>query len=230
MCSTSDIKPNRFLKTFLPSLIQRELRGRLRIWLAWITASLLAFWISVDPRLTGVLWILAGASLRMWASGCIEKESRLSQGGPFQWCRNPLYVGSLLITWGVFISQKMYFAGGVAVLFSLTVYHPLILAEEKVLLIKFGPAYEAYRNHVSRYIPSIRTLNTFLFNRAIKSEPDGHAESKPHTRMLGFDKNTFYRNRGWEPALVAIGIILTMWAIHETKDFSLRHLALLSFH
>src|SRR5512138_487723 len=40
---------------------------------------------------------VAGALLRVWAAGHIEKGKVLTQGGPYGFTRNPLYLGSFFM-------------------------------------------------------------------------------------------------------------------------------------
>ena len=74
----------------------------------------------------------------------------LVQGGVFAHCRNPMYLGNLLIVAGVavmFNSAPMYF---IALPFFIFAYFAIIAAEENFLRAKFGAPYEDYCNRVSR--------------------------------------------------------------------------------
>jgi len=185
-------------------ILHRELRGRLRVWLGWATAPVFLWALHRAPSLLGVLCVLTGSSLRMWASGCIEKESRLSIGGPFQYMRNPLYMGSLMMTLGFFLTQDFYIAGVLFTAFSLFVYHPLILEEEKVLDQKFPGVFQAYRGTVPRYLPRpTKHLD-------ITQLPEG-------CRVQGFQYETFVRNKGIEPFLVASSMLIGLWLIYLIK-------------
>src|ERR1700733_11921811 len=59
------------------------------------------------------LWIggvvaAAGALLRIWAAGHIEKGKSLARGGPYAFTRNPLYLGSLVMATGVMLAGQSY--------------------------------------------------------------------------------------------------------------------------
>lgn len=188
----------------------RELRGKLRIYITWVAAPFILYMIWRAPHPIGMVSIMAGAGLRAWASGAIEKESRLSQGGPFSFSRNPLYVGSLLITFGVLATQEWYIAGIAAVLFSAFVYHPLILREEIVLREKFNPDFDDYVSRVSRY---------FSFPLFFKSFFQTNTETNNlKRRVSGFDFSTFKKNKGFEPLIVGCGTIVGIFCIYLLKQ------------
>lgn len=191
---------------------KRELRGKLRIYITWVAGPFLIYFIHSRPQPLGILCIAAGAGLRAWASGAIEKESRLSQGGPFRFSRNPLYMGSLLITLGVFLSQGWALFGGLAIAFSLLVYHPLILSEEKVLALKFPGEFESYCARVGRYVVSPSQWISQMASTSSSGTSEGD-----RVRMGGFHSDLFKKNRGWEPLIVGSGLILGIALIFELK-------------
>lgn len=193
---------------------KRELRGKLRIYITWVAGPFLVYFIHTPPRFSGVLLIAAGAMLRAWASGAIEKESRLSQGGPFRFSRNPLYMGSLLITLGVFFTQGWAILGAFAVAGSLLVYHPLILSEEKVLVLKFPGEFESYCARVGRYVLSPAQMLAFF---AAKSPSENTGTEGRLVRVGGFNFELFRKNRGIEPLIVGSGLIVGVWLIYELK-------------
>ena len=184
---------NRFIEVF-----RRELRGRLRIWLGWGALIVLIPFIWRDPTIEGVLLIFFGASIRVWASGYIEKESRLCTDGPFRFSRNPLYLGSLLMTVGAFVSQRFFVGAFVALVASLLVYRPLILAEEAVLREKFGREFEDYCARTGRFL-GFPSIGKSFFS--------------------GFSFKLFRKNSGWEPITVASFMVVSLLVVHELKEY-----------
>jgi len=113
-------------------------------------------------RITGLLSILLGQVIRVSARGYKAEHSQnshaLIEGGPYQVVRNPMYLGILLIGFGVVL---MFFNWWVVLLFLLIFaarYLPLILREEQKLRSMFPGTYEAYCQRVSRIFPRLNTL------------------------------------------------------------------------
>lgn len=93
-----------------------------------------------------------GVFLRALASGQITKNEQLATGGPYAYCRNPLYLGSIIIAIGFAIaSRDVWVAVAIAGLFTV-IYVPVILGEETFLRGKFS-AYEGYARRVPRLLP-----------------------------------------------------------------------------
>ncbi|GHC58838.1 methyltransferase family protein [Neogemmobacter tilapiae] len=75
--------------------------------------------------------------------------------GYFGLCRNPLYVGNLLIYLGCFLyhgNAIVILAGGLTFLL---IYSAIVAAEEHFLRAKFGKDYDAYAARVPRWLPLI---------------------------------------------------------------------------
>lgn len=50
----------------------------------------------------GLLPLACGVALRLWASGHLDKNApALTTSGPYRWVRNPLYLGTLLLSLGL---------------------------------------------------------------------------------------------------------------------------------
>lgn len=79
--------------------------------------------------------------------------------GLFNHCRNPLYLGNILMLLGVgVLSNSLIFTAIVMPLFML-IYQAIVLAEENFLRGKFGPAFDEYCKKVNRWIPSLKGLS-----------------------------------------------------------------------
>lgn len=87
---------------------------------------------------------------------------KLVTGGMFAHCRNPLYVGNLLILAGLFVIHNhplVYVLGG---LFYLTAYYAIVSAEEAYLRNKFGGDFDLYCAEVPRWTIRWQGLVTTL--------------------------------------------------------------------
>lgn len=125
--------------------------------------SLASDWL-VD--LAGLALILAGQTLRVLTIGYeyIRRGGRkgqvyaegLVQGGVFAHCRNPLYLGNILMAVGflVLIGHGGLIALGVPLV--ILVYMAIVAAEEDYLARQFGDGYADYRRRVNRWLPRWR--------------------------------------------------------------------------
>ena len=128
--------------------------------------------------LFGIALILAGQILRVITIGYeyIRRGGRdgqvyaegLVQGGVFAHCRNPLYLGNILMASGflVVLGQGWLIAVGVPLV--VFIYIAIVAAEEDYLSRQFGDQYAAYRERVNRWLPKWKgfsaSVATMRFN------------------------------------------------------------------
>lgn len=88
--------------------------------------------------------------------------------GIFRHCRNPLYVGNILMLLGVgILANSVFYVAFMMPLFSF-IYQAIVLAEEDFLRKKFGSGFDNYCKDVNRWWPSLQgignTLRSMEFN------------------------------------------------------------------
>lgn len=104
----------------------------------------------------GLAYIIRGGK-----DGQVYAEELVTQG-IFNHCRNPLYVGNIMMLVGVGILSNSIFYLVVLIPLFLLIYHAIVLAEEKFLRAKFGSSFELYCKKVNRWLPDLKGLsNTF---------------------------------------------------------------------
>jgi protein-S-isoprenylcysteine O-methyltransferase Ste14 len=134
-----------------------------------------SLWMGGSIAVTGVL-------LRLWAAGHIEKGKVLTQGGPYAFTRNPLYLGSFLMALGIIFAGQSYWLLLPFGLFFLICYLPVMKAEEKELLNGYGARFIEYSNLVPIFFPHFRkaslSCSTFMWSRAIRN--------REHHTIAGF--------------------------------------------
>jgi hypothetical protein len=88
--------------------------------------------------------------------------------GIFNHCRNPLYVGNILMLLGVGILANSLVYTIIVMPMFLFIYQAIVLAEENFLRGKFGASFDAYCKRVNRWVPDLRgigkTLSGMSFN------------------------------------------------------------------
>lgn len=72
--------------------------------------------------------------------------------GIFRHCRNPLYVGNILMLLGVGILANSLIYVGIVMPVFLFIYQAIVLAEENFLRNKFGAQFDAYCSRVNRWL------------------------------------------------------------------------------
>ncbi|MGB8479907.1 MAG: methyltransferase [Acidobacteriaceae bacterium] len=137
-------------------------------WL-WLAGTLAA--LGVLPVATSTLAVIAAATfalslaalVRTWAaaylgSGVVQDRElhseRVVADGPYRYVRNPLYLGTWLLT--AALSILMPPGGALFALVTVTVLIVAwVLAEEQKLTMERGDVYTAYLNQVPRFVPAI---------------------------------------------------------------------------
>ncbi len=88
--------------------------------------------------------------------------------GIFAHCRNPLYVGNILMIAGVGVLSNSLLYVIIMIPFFLFIWQAIVLAEENFLRNKFGEQFNNYCVRVNRWIPNPRgigkTFNGMRFN------------------------------------------------------------------
>jgi protein-S-isoprenylcysteine O-methyltransferase Ste14 len=112
----------------------------------------------------GATATLAAAALRTWAAAYMRSsvvhdprvhDSRLVADGPYRHVRNPLYVGTILMAFGVGFAASR--SGFVVLVLAITFFqYRLTLREERALTATQGESYRRYLGAVPRMLPSLR--------------------------------------------------------------------------
>ena len=138
--------------------------------------------IFAKPNLSGVIvgivLIILGEGIRIWAAGHLQKNEVLTVTGPYAYVKNPLYIGSILITTGFCIlADNIYLLAMATFLFCFH-YIPYKKRVEGDRLRKiFGSQFEDYDQKVPDYIPSWTPYssekNPWRFGNFIENSEEG---------------------------------------------------------
>jgi protein-S-isoprenylcysteine O-methyltransferase Ste14 len=117
--------------------------------------------VTAEPTLwlfvPGLLLVVAGQSLRLWATGHLVKTDELTTAGPYGHLRHPLYAGALLMGTG-FLLMAGPRAAAVVLPLGLVFYFGYYLSykdgvESERLETLYGDAFRAYRDAVPALVP-----------------------------------------------------------------------------
>jgi hypothetical protein len=132
------------------------MRKKIRRIPLYIGAILLIFFAKpgMPGLLIGMFLIFLGESIRIWAAGHLQKNEMLTVSGPYSYVKNPLYIGSILITAGFCIlADNIYLLAAASFMFCFH-YIPYKKKVEGDRLKKiFGSQYEDYDEKVPEYLP-----------------------------------------------------------------------------
>ncbi len=104
--------------------------------------------------LLSLVLTLPGLWLRAYAAGYVRKNAELTTTGPYAYVRNPLYLGSLLLTLGFGIASGRWPLLLLLAAVFLTIYLPTIKGEERYLRAHFT-SFPAYAAQVPALLPRL---------------------------------------------------------------------------
>ena len=122
----------------------------------FIGAFLLLLFAKPEPMGMGVgmILIMMGEAIRIWAAGHLQKNELLTVTGPYAYVKNPLYIGTILITAGFCIFADNIYMLAAATFALCFHYIPYKKKVEGDRLKKiFGSQYVDYDEKVPEYVP-----------------------------------------------------------------------------
>lgn len=137
----------------------------------------------------GFLFALAGQFVRVGTIGMayivrggrnhqVHAESLVTEGA-YAHCRNPMYLGNLLLLFGLALASNSQLFAAVALPLVGLMYVAIVAAEEDFLGERFGPRYVEYRQRTPRWLPRLRGLGAtfraarFDWRRVLRAEYSG---------------------------------------------------------
>lgn len=119
---------------------------------------------TIATLLIGAVFVIIGELFRFWGVAYAGSETRttdrvggtyLVTQGPFAYVRNPLYVGNILMYFGIAVMSNSLFPylQIFALVYFTFQYYYIILEEEGYLKEKFKEKYDDYFAKVSRFFP-----------------------------------------------------------------------------
>lgn len=105
----------------------------------------------------GIPIYFSGLALRIWAQQHLhyrlQVQTQLTTSGPYQFVRNPIYIGNILICLALTILSELLWLVPITFLWCATVYSLVICYEEAGLLNGYGLPYRKYMSEVPRWFP-----------------------------------------------------------------------------
>jgi protein-S-isoprenylcysteine O-methyltransferase Ste14 len=129
-----------------------------RIFPAYVLTVLLSLPVRI---FIGVSLMAAGGALGLTATRAFRRaktnvepwkpSSALVTDDIFQWLRNPMYVGVILLLAGFAVMLASNWTLVMTIVFALVIHFGVVKREERYLEAKFGDLYRSYKRRVPRY-------------------------------------------------------------------------------
>ena len=149
------------------------------------------------PRsiLFGALVGIAGLLLRALAAGHLHKQEVLTVSGPYAYTRNPLYLGSAILTLGAASATHSWISGLLLLGYFALFYSIVMRREEQELRFHHGPSFEEYAHAVPLFVPRLAPANL------------------PGSREGAFSFAQYKKNREYRAAVGFLLLLLVLLAI-----------------
>jgi protein-S-isoprenylcysteine O-methyltransferase Ste14 len=125
--------------------------------------------ISLVLAAVGTLLALAGVAVSIWAIATtirqrvildaghfVKEEHPLVTGGAYALVRNPMYLGIILLWFGIAVAYQSGVAFTLAAVYVVPALSFYIREEEQMMLSEFGAPFEEYMGRVGRLVPRLR--------------------------------------------------------------------------
>jgi protein-S-isoprenylcysteine O-methyltransferase Ste14 len=156
--------------------------------------------------LVGFCLLSIGELIRLWGVSLAGSETRttgpvggstLVTSGPFAYVRNPLYVGNMMIYFGVGIMANTPILAIVALIYFFFQYTMIVSLEEEALVRLFGQEYITYVGMVPRFVPTFKKFQ-------------GQSPNQP---QVDWKKGLRSEQRTLQAAALVTAVILVLWII-----------------
>lgn len=126
----------------------------------------------------GLILVGLGETIRVWAAGYLRKNQVLVTNGPYGHVKNPLYMGTMLITAGFCIMANNIYLLTLAFFTFILYYIPHKKRVERNRLKRvFGESFVAYDLEVDDYMPRLRPYEKgegkWRFEHVIENSEEG---------------------------------------------------------
>jgi protein-S-isoprenylcysteine O-methyltransferase Ste14 len=162
------------------------------LWLARPTLQTIAVGAAVG---TVGLW------LRACAAGYLHKKETLTITGPYAYTRNPLYLGSAILSAGVGLATNSWIAAALLLIY-FAVFYSIVMRREEGELRKFhAAAFEQYAKSVPLFFPRLRAARV-----------PSHSSDSP----AAFSFAQYRKNHEWQAAVgfvLILAALLILWRV-----------------
>jgi Phospholipid methyltransferase len=161
--------------------------ARWRVRLSYPCAILVLWFARPTPR--SVLWAapigLLGLFVRARAAGHLHKQKVLTVTGPYSYTRNPLYLGSAILTLAAAVAARSWISATILGIYFALFYSIVMRREEAELRQHHGAAFDEYAHAVPLFFPRL-TPAKLSFAGAGSFSMAQYKKNHEHQAAIGF--------------------------------------------
>ena len=179
-----------------------EFFTRWRVRLGYPLALAVLAFARPNPRSIrlGAILGFVGLVVRAIAAGYLRKQEMLATSGPYAYTRNPLYLGSAILTLGVAVAAWSWISAVILFGYFALFYTIVMRREERELRLQHGAAFDAYAAAVPLFLPRFTRAN-------LGAKDDG-----------SFSLAQYKKNREYRAAigfLLLLGFLFLIWRLRQ---------------
>ena len=174
--STPEIEPVKDRDARGQGFLGKPVIEQLKLVAVFVMVGVILYFSRPTPTgfLVGATFAVVGTLIRVWAGGHLTRDQRLTTSGPYQYTRNPFYLGRLLLIIGFAImagiggnfSEPRNIILCAVIIVSLFVFFGFYMPRKENreggrLKKLFGPDYEKWKSNVPSLFPR---LTPFVMN------------------------------------------------------------------
>jgi hypothetical protein len=152
----------------------------------------------------GALVGIVGLLVRAMAAGHLHKQAVLTVTGPYAYTRNPLYLGSAILTLGAAIATHSWISAILLLGYFALFYSIVMRREEQELRFHHGASFDEYARSVPLFVPRLTPANL------------------AGSREGAFSFAQYKKNREYRAAigfLLLLVTLLAIWRFRSTPHF-----------
>jgi hypothetical protein len=161
--------------------------ARWRVRLSYPCAILVLWFARPTPR--SILWGapigLLGLFVRARAAGHLHKQKILTTTGPYGHTRNPLYLGSAILTLAAAVASRSWISAAILGIYFAVFYSIVMRREEAELRQHHGAAFDEYARSVPLFFPRL-TPAKLSFAGAGSFSLAQYKKNHEHQAAIGF--------------------------------------------
>ena len=162
--------------------------ARWRVRLSYPLAIIVLIFARPNPRsiLIGALVGAMGLVVRGLAAGPLHKQAVLTMTGPYAHTRNPLYLGSALLTLGAGLAMDSWISALLLCGYFALFYSIVMRREERELLSQHGAAFEDYARAVPLFFPRLIAARVGDTSTRAKFSFAQYTKNREYRAVVGF--------------------------------------------